>query len=237
MTLLMKLEDYKKAKNRADIEQTSKVFWEIMDHDKDGKVTHEEYLAFCNAIWDMWASFSQTTEETAAAFAKIRAEANDPSSPESPAAFLKVADPENKGFFDFDGQVVGQCNRYKITLDGSDWVHDLVDFDFEVEKLENGQTRVALRQPIPLKFEEMVVNPDLFVRMFKAHGLGAVTDVKINAKVEGGLSQDNRTAVISFEDGSTKKIFIKGTVDKAQNVVQKNFVEALFYAEIYDSEL
>jgi hypothetical protein len=83
----------------------------------------------------------------------------------------------------------------------------------------------------------MVVNPDLFVRMFKAHGLGAVTDVKINAKVEGGLSQDNRTAVISFEDGSTKKIFIKGTVDKAQNVVQKNFVEALFYAEIYDSEL
>jgi hypothetical protein len=58
MTLLMKLEDYKKAKNRADIEQTSKVFWEIMDHDKDGKVTHEEYLAFCNAIWDMWASFS-----------------------------------------------------------------------------------------------------------------------------------------------------------------------------------
>ena len=235
--LLMKLEDYKKAKNRADIEQTSKVIWEVMDHNKDGKVTHEEYLAFCNAICDMLGSLSQSTEEAAAAFAKDRAEAFDPSSPESPAAFLKVADPENKGFFDFDGQVAGECNRFKITLDGSDWVHDLVDFDFVVETLENGQTRVALRQPIPLKFEEMVVNPDLFVRMFKAHGLGAVTAVKINAKIEGGLSQENRAAVISFEDGSTKKIFIKGTVDKPTNVVQKNFVEVFFYAEIYDSEL
>jgi hypothetical protein len=28
-----------------------------MDHNKDGKVTHEEFLAYCNAMWDMSGSF------------------------------------------------------------------------------------------------------------------------------------------------------------------------------------
>jgi len=136
--LLTKISEFKNAKNRGDIELTCKVCWEVMDHDKDGKMTHEEFLAYYNALWDYIASLTSSTEEAAVAFAKFRAEANDPSSSESSAVFLKFADSENKGFFDFDGYVAGECNRNKITLDGSDWVHVLVDFDFAVETLENG---------------------------------------------------------------------------------------------------
>ena len=46
-------EEFKKAKTKQEVEEVCHKFWPIMDHDKDGKVTTEEYNALSEKIFDL----------------------------------------------------------------------------------------------------------------------------------------------------------------------------------------
>lgn len=67
---------------------------------------------------------------------------------------------------------------------------------------------------MPLEFKDMMNNEELLARMWRADGHPTVTAVKVAEKIQGGMSQDNRTATVVYEDGHEEKVFIKGCIDK-----------------------
>lgn len=101
----------------------------------------------------------------------IKAKYYDPANHESAPVFLKAADPDSRGYFDFEGYVAGQCYRFKITLDGTPWKHDEIDFEFIVESNDDGTTRVPLRQKLPYQFSEIVHSTKWWIRLLKASGM------------------------------------------------------------------
>ena len=75
-----------------------------MDHDKDGKMTSDEFMVFNETVFDFLRPFFLANPEV---FQEMKDKFFDPANHESPAVFLKVADPDLRGYFDFEGYVAG----------------------------------------------------------------------------------------------------------------------------------
>lgn len=48
--------------------------------------------------------------------------------------------------------------RYKVPLDGSEIQYEIKDFDFVVDTLADGSTRLAKQQSVPLEFADIMRN-------------------------------------------------------------------------------
>lgn len=69
------------ATTRAEIEAVTSIIWPALNIKEESKVSHEQYMAYINHIFDLTAGFYDTSDEKREGFKKMREEFFDPANP------------------------------------------------------------------------------------------------------------------------------------------------------------